>query len=75
MNDPFLALSEQETLGLYLLLKEAGAGDGSGAPDATLLRLLNRIEKLLYERLTIQELENIEQVYRKTTHTEKEGKR
>ena len=58
MGEPLLPLDEGETVGIYRVLRSL---EGSGALSPDLLRLLRRIEKLLYERLTIQELEGLEQ--------------
>ncbi len=58
MGEPLLPLDEGETVGIYRILRSLEGG-GSLGPD--MLRLLRRIEKLLYERLTIQELEGLEQ--------------
>lgn len=48
----------REILGVYLLLKDLEA-----ELDATLLQLLDRLERTLYQELTIDEFENIRKQY------------
>lgn len=55
-----ILLSEKELLGIYMLLKAQESG-----LDITMSKLLNRIEKYLYQSLTIEELENLEDTYQK----------
>lgn len=55
-----IELNEREAAGIYLQLKK-----NDGELDITLCRLLTRIEKELYARLSIQELENLEELYRR----------
>ena len=57
MNSEFL-LKGREILGVYLLLK-----DGEAELDETLLQLLDRLERTLYQELTIDEFENIRALY------------
>ena len=45
-------LTEKETVGVYLLLRKQGF-----ALDGLMSRLMIRMERLLYQRLTIEELE------------------
>jgi hypothetical protein len=47
-----------EILGVYLLLK-----DSEAELDETLLQLLDRLERTLYQELTIDEFENIRALY------------
>ncbi len=54
-----MLFSEKELIGLYILLK-----GGEDALDFTMSKLLSRIENYLYQKLTIEELENIDFVYR-----------
>ena len=49
-----LALSESEATELYVLLKPR-----EGSLDPALVQLLRRLEKSLYERLTIEEMERL----------------
>ena len=49
-----LALSESEETELYVLLKPR-----EGSLDPALVQLLRRLEKSLYERLTIEEMERL----------------
>ncbi len=58
MSEPLLSLDEGETIGVYLILRSL---EGEGLLDPDMQRLLQRIERVLYERMTIQELENLEQ--------------
>ena len=51
-------LKGREILGVYLLLK-----DREAQLDETLLQLLDRLERTLYQELTIDELENIRKSY------------
>ena len=57
MNSEFL-LKGKEILGVYLLLK-----DREAELDETLLQLLDRLERTLYQELTIDEFENIRALY------------
>jgi hypothetical protein len=50
-----LPLSPEETKGLYSLLKRCEMHIGRD-----LLMVLNRLEKLLYEQLTIEEIEELQ---------------
>lgn len=54
-----LIFSDKELMGLYMALKKREDG-----LDYTMCRLLGRLESFLYEKLTIEELENIEDSYR-----------
>lgn len=54
-----IVLENRELIGVYLLLKEK-----ESALDRIMLRLLNRIERKLYEQLTIEEFRNIEALYK-----------
>jgi len=56
---PFV-FTEAEVMGLYMILK-----DRESELDYTISKLLNRLERHLYGTLTIEELENIEQAYRR----------
>ncbi len=51
-------LKDREIVGVYLLLK-----DREAELDATLLQLLDRLERALYQELTIDEFENIRSRY------------
>ena len=51
-------LKGREILGVYLLLK-----DREAQLDETLLQLLDRLERTLYQELTIDEFENIRKSY------------
>ena len=51
-------LKGREVLGVYLLLK-----DREAHLDETLLQLLDRLERALYQELTIDEFENIRKSY------------
>jgi len=51
-------LKGREILGVYLLLK-----DREAELDATLLQFLDRLERTLYQDLTIEEFENIRTLY------------
>jgi hypothetical protein len=51
-------LKGREILGVYLLLK-----DREAELDETLLQLLDRLERALYQELTIDEFENIRRSY------------
>ena len=51
-------LKDREVLGVYLLLK-----DRERELDETLLKLLDRLERVLYQELTIDEFENIREKY------------
>jgi hypothetical protein len=53
-------LKKREILGIYLLLK-----DREQVLDATMLQLLDRLERTLYQELTIDEFENIRDRYDK----------
>ena len=51
-------LQGREVLAVYLMLK-----DREQELDETLLQLLNRLERGLYQELTIDEFENIRNLY------------
>ena len=51
-------LKDREILGVYLALK-----DREAELDDTLLQLLDRLERTLYQELTIDEFENIRALY------------
>lgn len=53
-----ILLSEKELIGLYMLLKGR-----EESLDFTMAKLLSRLEGKLYQRLTIEELENIGDLY------------
>ena len=53
-----LLLSEKELIGLYMMLK-----DREESLDITMAKLLSRLEGKLYQKLTIEELENIGDLY------------
>ena len=53
-------LKGREILAVYLMLKEREA-----ELDETLLQLLDRLERALYQDLTIDEFENIRELYKK----------
>jgi hypothetical protein len=53
-------LKGREILAVYLTLKEREA-----ELDETLLQLLDRLERILYQDLTIDEFENIRELYKK----------
>ena len=63
-----IKLNEREAAGVYLQLKK-----NDGELDMTLCRLLVKIEKVLYARLSIQEIENLEELYRKGTPLSSNG--
>jgi hypothetical protein len=62
-------LNEREAAGLYLELKKRDE-----ELDITLCRLLTRIEKELYAHLSIQQLENLEELYRRGDELTRSGK-
>jgi hypothetical protein len=51
-------LTEKELIGLYMTLKMK-----EQTLDDTMARVLLRIEKILYGRLTVEDMENIEKAY------------
>ena len=51
-------LKDREVLGIYLLLKER-----ERELDEPMLKLLDRLERVLYRELTIDEFENIREKY------------
>ncbi|UCF97745.1 MAG: hypothetical protein JSV89_21650 [Spirochaetaceae bacterium] len=53
-------LKGREILAVYLMLKE-----GEAELDETLLQLLDRLERTLYQQLTIDEFENLRENYKK----------
>ncbi len=53
-------LQGREALGIYFMLK-----DKESELDETLLQLLDRLERELYRELTIDEFENIRNLYDK----------
>ena len=53
-----IPLNGREIMGLHLLLK-----DREMELDETMQGLLFKTEKLLYERLSVEELENLSQLY------------
>ena len=53
-----MLLSDKELIGLYMLLKDREEG-----LDFTMAKLFSRIETVIYQKLTIEELENIDKVY------------
>ena len=53
-------LQGREALGVYFMLK-----DRESELDETLLQLLDRLERELYQELTIEEFENIRNFYYK----------
>jgi hypothetical protein len=52
-------LSGREIVGLYLLLKEQEVG-----LDGTLTKLMMRLEKSLYSKLSIEDFERLGELYR-----------
>ena len=52
-------LSGREFVAIYLFLKNREEG-----LDGTLMKLLARMERVLYERLSIDEFERLEELYR-----------
>ena len=54
------AVKGREILGVYLLLRER-----EQALDEPMLQLLDRLERALYQELTIDEFENIREIYRR----------
>ena len=54
------SLKDREILAVYLMLK-----DSEGELDETLLKLLDRLSRQLYRNLTIDEFENIRELYRR----------
>ena len=52
------SLKDREILAVYLMLK-----DGEGKLDETLLKLLDRLSRQLYQDLTIDEFERIRELY------------
>ena len=57
-DDVALTISLRETMGLYLYLKPHEM-----ELDEQVIRCLRRLEKELYQRLTIDELENLRASY------------
>ena len=55
-----ISLSEKELVGLYILLKNSEMN-----LDVHLSALLLKIEKILYSRLTVEDIEKIDEVYKK----------
>jgi len=53
-------LDSEEMLGVFLVLKEQ-----KSSLDTLLARLMRRMEQRLYEELTIDEFENLPDLYRK----------
>jgi len=51
-------LKDREVVGVYLLLKER-----ERELDETMLKLLDKLERVLYQELTIDEFENIREKY------------
>ena len=54
------SLKDREILAVYLMLK-----DSEGELDEILLKLLDRLSRQLYRNLTIDEFENIRELYRR----------
>lgn len=59
-EDGDFPLQGREALGVYFMLK-----DRESELDETLLQLLDRLERALYRELTIDEFENIRNLYEK----------
>jgi hypothetical protein len=57
-------LSDKELIGLFMMLK-----DREESLDITMAKLLSRLEGTLYQKLTIEELENIGDVYMNRSDT------
>ena len=55
-----IVLSDKELVGLYIWLKPR-----ENDLDLILLNLLSRMEKFLYQTMTIEEIETIQDIYRK----------
>jgi hypothetical protein len=55
-----IVLSEKELVGLYVRLKPR-----ENDLDLILLNLLSRMEKILYQTMTIEEIETIQDIYGK----------
>jgi len=55
-----IQLDGREALGLFVLLK-GGAAD----EDEILQGLMNRLERVIYDRLSVEEVENLPLLYRK----------
>ena len=55
-----ISLTEKELIGLYILMRNSEMN-----LDAHLSALLLRVEKILYRRLTIEDIEKIDEVYKK----------
>ena len=55
-----MKIDASEALGLYVFLKSR-----ESETDSCLGGLLTRIERLIYDKLSVEELENITEVYRK----------
>ena len=53
-----MELTNREIIGLYLLLNENAEN-----LDLNMKKLSNKIEKLLYDRISIQELEKLDSLY------------
>jgi len=53
-----LQLNEKEIIGLYLHMK--GQYD---LLDDTLIRFYNKLESLIFEKLSIEQLENLDKLY------------
>jgi len=60
-------LDNNEIMGLYLNLKRQ-----ENSLDPTLLNLLSRIERLLYENISVEEIENLSKHYDAKTDILKE---
>ncbi len=55
-----IVLSDKELVGMYVWLKPR-----ENELDLILLNLLSRMEKILYQTMTIEEIETIQDIYRK----------
>ena len=55
-----IVLSDKELVGLYVRLKPR-----ENELDLILLNLLSRMEKILYQTMTIEEIETIQDIFRK----------
>lgn len=58
MSEYQLDLSSQELIGLYLILEEAAPDKDPGLEG-----LLERLREILYEKLSIEEMERLPELY------------
>jgi hypothetical protein len=63
-----VALTEKESVGVYLLLQSHAA-----SLDVTMARLRKRLEDALFDNLTVGEVEDLESVYQRLPDGPPEG--